>query len=130
MNAKRDDAARIQEVYDVVSQTLAQVEDVGFTRERFVLPKCPEDDLMAEGLMNRVFRATEEGSKLSDEFAEYGFPLKEMSGLRNILAHAYGQVDRAIVWAVIEKDFPNLLSACEDYCRDKGWKLSATSKRL
>ncbi|MDO4291249.1 MAG: DUF86 domain-containing protein [Eggerthellaceae bacterium] len=123
MNAKHDDLSRIQEIYDVTTQTLSQIREVGFTKERFVSPKDAEDDLMAEGLTNRVFRVAEEGGKLSSEFERYGFELREMSGLRNILAHAYGHVDKKIVWTVLETDFPQLIAACEAYCSDRGIEL-------
>lgn len=123
MIAKRDDLARVQEIYDVVCQTLRQLAETGFDQARFVEPATAEDDLMAEGLANRVFRVAEEGGRLSEGFSAYGFPLREMAGMRNILAHAYGQVDRVIVWRVLTTDFPNLAAACERYCEDRGLAL-------
>lgn len=123
MSAKHDDLSRIQEIYDVAGQTLAQIEEVGFSQERFVNPATSEDDLIAEGLTNRVLRAAEEGGRLSAEFSRYGFELREMSGLRNILAHAYGHADRRIIWNVLKFDFPKLIEACEAYCNERGIEL-------
>ena len=123
MSARKDDLGRIQEIYDTVAKTLEQIEGSGFSHDRFVRPETIEDDLMAEGLLNRVFRVSEEGGALSGAFERYGFPLHEMSGMRNILAHAYGEIDREIAWKVIEVDFPDLLCACERYCEDAGVSL-------
>ena len=38
----------------------------------------------------------------------------------NRLAHAYGDVDREIIWQVIDSDFDVLLAACQKYCEDVG----------
>lgn len=113
--------ARIQEAHDVIVQTQVQIASLGFGRERFLAPETDEDDLIAEGLMNRVFRVVEELGKISDDVARrYGFDSHAVRGVRNRLAHAYGEVDRAIVWQTIERDFPQVLAACRVYCDDVG----------
>ena len=89
MSAKENDLLRIQEMYDIATQTMSQIAELEFNQERFVHAQSVQDQLIAEGLANRVFRITEEGGKLSELFKEYGFELREMSGLRNRLAHAY-----------------------------------------
>ncbi|WP_304426301.1 DUF86 domain-containing protein [uncultured Adlercreutzia sp.] len=126
MSAKPNDALRIQEMYDVATQTLAQFEDLGLTEERFLNPTSAQEDLVADGLVNRVLRVTEEGGKLSEELAEYGFEMREMSALRNRIAHAYGTVDKAIVWQVLVEEFPALVESCERYCEDQGLYLLKT----
>ena len=71
--------------------------------------------------MNRVLRVTEEVGRLSDEVSQrYGFEKHAVLGVRNRLAHAYGDVDREIIWAVIEHDFDELLASCALYCEDNG----------
>lgn len=126
MSAKANDAQRIQEIYDVATQTLAQFEDLGLTEEQFLNPTTAQEDLVADGLVNRVLRVTEEGGKLSEEFAEYGFEMREMSALRNRIAHAYGTIDKAIVWQVLVKEFPALVESCEHYCEEQGLYLLKT----
>lgn len=124
MSAKHDDWARLQEIYDVVRETRIQMEQIGFTKERFLDPENAQDDLISEGLMNRVFRVTEEVGHLSDEVARrYGFDRQGVLGVRNRLAHAYGEVDREIIWSVIEEDFDELLDACRWYCADNNIEL-------
>lgn len=133
MSAKENDLLRIQEIYDVATQTLAQLEEVGITQEQFLFPETAQDELVTEGLMNRVFRVAEEGGHLSEMFKDFGFELREMSGLRNRLAHAYGSVDKRIIWAVLQTDFPSLIEGCERFCQEqnillaKSWKEAEAS---
>ena len=55
MNAKRTDLSKIQEIYDVVLQTQRQMNVLGFSKEQFLQPSNDQEDLIAEGVMNRVF---------------------------------------------------------------------------
>lgn len=124
MNAKATDLTRIQEIYDTVRITQAQMKAIGFTRERFTSPRDVQDELIAEGITNRVLRITEEIAHLSTQTARsYGFEQALASGLRNRLAHAYGEIDFAIVWDVIEHDFGALIRSCETYCDEHGLSL-------
>ena len=124
MNAKRTDLSKIQEIYDVVLQTQRQMNALGFSKEQFLQPSNDQEDLIAEGVMNRVFRVTEEAGRLSMELAErYGFDTVAIRGVRNRLAHAYGEVDREIIWTIIEREFPLLLDSCRRFCEDEGLSL-------
>lgn len=121
MNARNSDLGRIQELHDVIVQTQHQLQELSFTKGRFTKPSCPADDLIAEGIMNRVFRAMEEAGSLSSGISEaYGFDTRGIKGVRNRLAHAYGEVDRDIIWSVVQEDFPALLASCFAYCNDVG----------
>lgn len=125
MSVKGSDLARIQEIWDVGVQTQNQIASLGFTRDRFLEPQSDVDDLIGEGIMNRVLRITEEAGRISEEVAkEYGFERQAASGVRNRLVHAYGEVDREIIWQVLECDLPVLLKACQSYCDDQGLDLS------
>lgn len=126
MSAMQNDLLRIQEMYDIATQTMSQINELDFTQERFVNTQSTQDQLIAEGLANRVFRITEEGGKLSEIFKEYGFELHEMSGLRNRLVHAYGTIDMEIVWNVLANEFPKVIDGCERYCADNGIDLHPT----
>lgn len=86
MNAKHDDLARIQEIYDVICRTKRQMSLLGITYERFAHPESDKDDLLAEGIMNRVLRVTEEAGHLSAEVARD--PL--LSQWRRALRTRYG----------------------------------------
>ena len=119
---------RIQEVFDVITLTKQQIASVGLTRESFLNPKDDTEDLVAEGIMNRVLRVTEEAGHIEEGIAaQYGFDSAGARGVRNRLAHVYGDVDRDIIWRVIEEDFDILLEACISYCDDNGIDLRAPS---
>lgn len=121
MTAKASDLARIQEMYDIVCQTQRQLKALNITKKRFLDPSDDAEDLIAEGIMNRVFRVAEEGGRLSEECAErYRFNRKDISGVRNRLAHAYGEVDRNIIWTVLERDFSEIKKTCELFCEEQG----------
>lgn len=125
MNAKASDLGRIQEIFDVVTQTQRQIRELNFSQERFMTPGTTEDDLIAEGTINRVLRVAEEAGRISDDVAkEYGFDTKGAAGVRDRLAHAYGEVDRTILWQVVEQDFDELLNSCHAYCDVRGLELS------
>lgn len=131
MNAKKNDLGRIQEVYDIIKKTSKQVEELSFTKERFLDPKSDEDDLIAEGIMNRIFRLTEELGHLDEALAEgYALDTKGARGIRNRLAHAYGEVDREIIWAVIEKEFADIEHGCKQFCDDVGVELEPSDGNL
>lgn len=51
---------------------------------------------------------------LTDDFkaSHPGVPWKQIRGFRNIVAHAYGTVEPAIVWDIIMNDLPVLKSYC------------------
>lgn len=121
MNAKRDDWARLQEIHDVIIATQSQMQELSFSEERFLRPSNAQDDLIAEGILNRVLRVTEEAGHVSETVAKkYGFDRQGVLGVRNRLAHAYGEVDREIVWSVIQNDFGELLESCKRFCEDNG----------
>ena len=121
MNAKNNNLDRIQEIWSIGNQTKRQIESLGFNKDRFLAPVDDEDDLIAEGLINRVFRITEEAGRITEDVANrYGFERRAASGVRNLLAHAYGEIDREILWEVIDTDLEELLNACKRYCNDHG----------
>lgn len=121
MSAKRDDWSRLQEIHDVIIATQSQMQELSFSEQRFLHPKNAQDDLIAEGILNRVLRVTEEAGHVSEAVAKkYGFDRQGVLGVRNRLAHAYGEIDRDIVWSVIQDDFEELLEACKRFCEDNG----------
>lgn len=61
---------------------------------------------------------------LGDEaLGEYEFDRRSTKGVRNRLAHAYGDVSAEIIWEIIEDDFPKLIDGCRRYCDDLGLEL-------
>ena len=124
MSAKKNNLGRVQEIYDVVTQTKRQIEDIGLTKQEFLEPSTDIGDLVAEGVMNRVLRVAEEAGRIDDAVAKkHGFDSAGARGVRNRLAHVYGEVDREIIWQVIEEDFDALLAACHSFSEEEGVEL-------
>ncbi len=44
---------------------------------------------------------------------------KSIRGMRNILAHNYGQIDMEIIWQIIQNDIPVLKKVCEEIVENK-----------
>ena len=42
-------------------------------------------------------------------------PFRAMRGMRNIIAHDYGEVDLELVWQTAEADLPHLIETLEGY---------------
>ena len=54
--------------------------------------------------------------KLSDAFRNETageIPWAAIKGMRNIFAHNYGSMSRAVIWKTANEDIPRLLSFCE-----------------
>ena len=69
MSAKSTDLGRVQEIYEIVTQTQRQIQSVDLTKGAFLSPSDAATDLIAESVMNRVFRAAEEAGRISEEAA-------------------------------------------------------------
>lgn len=64
-----------------------------------------------------VFQIGELSIHLSDAFkqAHPQMPWRAMRGMRNIVAHQYGMVDRESLWITATEDIPVLQRFCETY---------------
>jgi uncharacterized protein with HEPN domain len=50
--------------------------------------------------------------------AHSAIPWKNITGLRNVIVHGYGQLDTEIVWATIIDDIPDLYEKCKTLLRN------------
>lgn len=120
MSARSSEASRVQDILDVVGETLDDIAASGMTRNNFLYPQTPLDKLASEGVVNRIFRITEELCHLDDVAIEYGLPVRQARHVRNLMAHVYAQVDMAAVWAMIEEDLPAIQNGAKSYARVLG----------
>lgn len=116
MNARKADGPRAGEVIDAICEARERVKFFGLSKGEFLSAEGVRMRSVADSLLMCVLRVTEEAGKLSDE-AKAAHPeidWRGVSGMRNYLAHDYGNVDRRAVWAAIEDDFAVLEKACRE----------------
>lgn len=125
MSAKNSDDRRIAEIYRVIAETGERMDELAVDEEAFKNDESVHGRIVFDSLFMCVFRVAEEAGNVSSTVkSEYPeIPWREIYGMRNILAHDYGDVDRDVVWRVIVADFPVLNAFCERYAHDKGVSL-------
>lgn len=72
------------------------------------------DSLLSRLAMERCLQNIGEiAHRLSDSFLEHNrdVPRAQIVGLRNVLAHEYGDIDHNILWYVATEDVPQLVRA-------------------
>ena len=86
----------------------------GITEEAFIATDDVQTRAIADSLLMCVLRVTEEAGKLSDavQFAHPEIDWRGIAGMRNYLAHDYGNIDRKMVWAATHEEFDGLRNAC------------------
>jgi len=79
-------------------------------------------DEMLSAAVERQFQIIGEAfvslRRIAPEAAAMVPDVAEIIGFRNVLVHAYGDVDSKEVWATIQDDLPGLQSAVTDLLRD------------
>lgn len=76
-----------------------------------------EDSKLQDAIIRRLEIVGEAARHLPIEnFPELSsLPLKDMRGMRNILAHDYGNIDLNIVWKVATVDVPQLIHEIQKF---------------
>ena len=69
-----------------------------------------QDELIQNWIVHHLQILGEAAARISDDFKEKhsDIPWSRIIGMRNILVHDYFGIDFDIVWAVVEKDLPDL----------------------
>ena len=114
MFARKSDALRAQEILEAIDETTERIKAFGVTEDEFLHADDIKARTLADSLLMCALRVTEEAGKLSEK-AQRLHPEIEwcgIIGMRNYLAHDYGNVDRAVVWDAVTSEFPALAAAC------------------
>lgn len=63
-----------------------------------------------------ILQIGELSGNLTDDFKESygGVPWRNIKGMRNIMAHKYGDINATIVWEAVNEDIPQLREYCSD----------------
>ncbi len=114
MSARKSDSVRAQEVLDAIGETFNRIEAYDISEERFISGDDIETRVLADALLMCVLRVAEEAGKLSDTSKRLHPEIdwRGVAGMRNYLAHDYGNVDRRMVWEAVTEEFALLANAC------------------
>jgi uncharacterized protein with HEPN domain len=80
------------------------------------------DSEKQDAVLRRFEIIGEAASRLSPESQALfpGIPFRAMRGMRNIIAHDYGEVDLELVWQTAEADLPRLIETLERHFDAEG----------
>ena len=84
----------------------------GLTREQFMANPEKQD-----AVLRRLEIIGEVASRLSPKTQAFfpSLPFRSMRGMRNIIAHDYGDVDLGLVWKTITSDLAPLIEVLEKH---------------
>ena len=74
-----------------------------------------ENEILLDSMIFRLIQIQENAKKLTEEYksANRDIPWTDIAGLRNRIVHDYGNVDLAVVYAVLVEDIPWLAKRFE-----------------
>ena len=103
-------AGLLRDMLDSSRQIRAYI--AGMTEESFVANMEKQD-----AVLRRIEIVGEAASRVSPETQALfpKIPFRGMRGMRNIIAHDYGEVDLDQVWKTATRDIPVLIDALEQY---------------
>lgn len=106
---------------DIIEHILRYCREIDQAVERFGNDK---DTFMADAVYRNsvampVQQIGELAKHLTDEFLEEHtqIPWKNIKGMRTWFAHQYLDMDRAVIWDVVQNGIPPLKEFCEEYLR-------------
>ena len=108
----RDDHARLLDVLEAINH-IEKYTDEG--KKKFT-----SDELVQTWVLHNLLILGEAVSALSPELqAEHPeIPWHKIKGMRNTLVHHYFGIDKEVVWAVVEKDLPELKNAVKEILKN------------
>ncbi len=100
------DRVRIRHILDAALESIAFVQ--GATRNTL-----DSDPKLAKALMMNIAIIGEAASRITKETQHPEIPWTAITGMRNILIHAYFDVDLDEVWSTVQNDLPPLIAQLE-----------------
>ena len=93
---------------------------IRFARNR-VAADFAGDRMLAMSLERAVEIIGEAAGKISAEFrnGHQEIPWGDMIGMRNRMAHAYFDIDPAVLWSTVSQDIPDLIVKLESVLKDE-----------
>ncbi|VWL65062.1 DUF86 domain-containing protein [Collinsella aerofaciens] len=114
MIARKSDSLRAQEVLEAIFEMNERIKAFDITEDQFLHANDVRTRALADSLLMCALRVTEEAGKLSERSQRLHPEIewRGIIGMRNYLAHDYGNVDRSVVWDAVTMEFPALERAC------------------
>ena len=108
MIARKSDGLRAQEVLEAISETNERIKAFDITEDQFLHANDVRTRALADSLLMCALRVTEEAGKLSERSQRLHPEIewRGIIGMRNYLAHDYGNVDRSVVWSSLRWNGP------------------------
>lgn len=104
-----------------IIQIRSYCEDIEMFMDRFGrdFDTFIEDRAYFNAVAMCVLQIGELANSLSEEFRQSTnakIPWRMIRGMRNVLAHSYGEIDEEVIWETITNDIPHLKVFCEELC--------------
>jgi len=109
MRPEERDAAYLWDMREAARDIVSWVRDCGY--EQF----C-KDELLHSAVERKLEFFGEAATRVSTavQDANQDLPWKEIKGIRNILAHKYGDIDLRVIWEAAVNELPAFLSKIEE----------------
>ncbi len=101
----RRDANRLADMVEAADDAIA----FAAGRDRAALNT---DRLLEAGIVEKIIIIGEAAGRVSEAFrrAHPEMPWADIIGMRNVIAHAYWEVDHYVLWRTVTDDLPTLLT--------------------
>jgi len=107
----KQDVCRLRTIVSFCDKIAQSLERHGMDYDLFL-----QDDDFYDSICMKIFQIGEISTKLSAEFKKQTMQKiywPEVRGARNVVAHAYDNLDEDRIWAIATHDIPALRSFCE-----------------
>lgn len=109
---QRLDAHRLEHIIEYCDEIMGTINRYG---DDYKIFECDRD--YQKSISFSILQIGELCAGLSDEFkmaTEKQIPWTSIKGMRNIVVHNYGNVDKNMVWESAKTDVPELKKFCEN----------------
>ena len=102
---------------EIIKRIIEHIENVYDAQKRFgneYIIFASDKDYFNSVCMS-LLQIGELAHHLTTEFtsAHAGIPWKNIIGLRNVVVHGYGQLDKETIWSTLTDDLPDLYQKCK-----------------
>ncbi|MCL2301396.1 MAG: DUF86 domain-containing protein [Firmicutes bacterium] len=106
------DIVRLEEILDFCNGILQSLDRHNRSYDEFL-----QDDEFYDSVCMKIFQIGEISTKLTEPFRDRSMQKihwPKVRGMRNIVAHAYGNLDEDRLWDAVIHDIPALKRFCEE----------------